>query len=214
MRIGDYMKPPFGSVCKRRPMLILSLLLYAFALVAFVTAMFATPDGHYNPLRQMLSYLGRRKIGGVLYPPCHYWFMAGMILSSLSIVVATPHFAASAPKPWMAVLVYCCGVATAGGLTLIALVPEDVCIQWHNNGCYAAAAGGGGLILLLWPRRWEWLIFGIAFVSLAGFQAALALHGAKVIPFSPAVPTMQKAVILSFMVWCVLRILMLLRRNA
>ncbi len=207
-------KPPYGTVGRLRPMLIVSLVLYALALAAFVTAMFATPDGQYNPLRQMLSYLGRRRIGDVLFPPCHYWFLAGMLLSSLSIAVATPHFAASARKPWMALLVRYCGAATASGLTLIALVPEDICIQWHNNGCYAAAAGGGGLILLLWPHRWEWLTVGIAFISLAGFQTALALHGAKIITFSPAVPTMQKAVILSFMVWCVWRILGLLRGNA
>ena len=203
-------KPPFGAVGKLRPMLLLALCLYALALTAFVIAMFATPDGHYNPLRQMLSYLGRRKIGGVLYPACHYWFMAGMLLSSLSIAVATPHFAASARRPWRMSLVRWCGAATAAGLTLIALVPEDVCIQWHNNGCYAAAAGGGGLMLLLWPRRWEWLVVVIGMLSLVGFQAALALHGAKVIPFSPAVPTMQKAVILCFMFWCVWRIIKLM----
>ena len=210
MRIGDYMKPPYGAAQKRRPMLILSLVLYALALSAFVAAMFATPDGHYNPLRQMLSYLGRRRVGGVLYPPCHYCFLAGMLLSALSIAVATPHFAASARRPCLAVLVRFCGAATAAGLILIALVPEDVCIQWHNIGCYTAAAGGGGLILLLWPHRWEWLSVGIAFVSLAGFQIALALHEAKIVPFSPAVPTMQKAVILSFMFWCVCRILKLM----
>ena len=203
-------KPQFGTVGKLRPMLLLSLALYALALTAFVTGMFATPDGHYNPLRQMLSYLGRRKIGGVLYPACHYWFMAGMLFSALFIAVATPQFATSARKPWMAVLVRWCGAATAAGLTLVALVPEDVCIQWHNNGCYAAAAGGGGLMLLLWPHCWEWLVVGIGVFSIVGLQAALALHEAKVIPFSPAVPTMQKAVILSFMFWCVWRILKLM----
>ena len=123
MHIGECLTPPYGDERKRRPMLALSLLLYVLALAAFVIAMLTTPDGNYNPLRQMLSYLGRRMGDKVLYPPCHYWFMAGMFLSSLSILVATPHFAATARRPWMAWLVRFCGVATAGGLALIAMVP-------------------------------------------------------------------------------------------
>ena len=48
---------------------------------------------HLTQLRQMLSYLGRRTVDGVLYPTCHYLFVLGMLFSALSFAVASPHLA-------------------------------------------------------------------------------------------------------------------------
>ena len=193
--------PPYQTERGHKVMLWLSFGLYGIALASFLLAMFHTPSGNYNPLRQMLSYLGRVLVDGVKYPPCHYLFLAGMTFSALAIAVATPHYASLAPRRWMGRVAKFAGAINAAGLMSIALVPEDVNGLWHVNCCFVATFGGIGLIAMVWAHRWDWILVGLAGLAGIVFQVCLHLHSQGRIPFSPAVPTMQKTVIVSFMLW-------------
>ena len=192
---------PYRSIKNRKIALLLTLALYVASVTFFVLAMTHTPSGAYNPLRQMLSYLGRRTVDGVLYPSCHYLFVLGMLFSALSFAVASPHLAELSPWKRLHWLAELAAGMTAGGLVMIALIPEDVNGTWHCYGCDVAAIAGGVLILVLWPRRWQWLLVGVIACVTAGFATCLKLHSIGKIPFSPYIPSFQKAVIVSFMAW-------------
>jgi hypothetical protein len=192
---------PYRSMKNRKTTLLLTLVLYVASVTCFVLAMTHTPGGSYNPLRQMLSYLGRREVDGVLFPACHYLFVLGMFFSALAFAVASPHLADLTPWKHLRWLAELAAGMTAAGLVLIALLPEDVNITWHCYGCDVAAIAGSVFILVLRPRRWQWLLVGELFCVAAGFATCLALHDAGKIPFSPSIPTFQKALILSFMAW-------------
>ena len=56
----------------------------AAAFAAFLLAAVAYPGGGYNPLMKMLSALGRTEVRTVVYPLCHYLFMAGLLLAALA----------------------------------------------------------------------------------------------------------------------------------
>ena len=64
-----------------------------------------------------------------------------------------------------------------------------------------AALGGGLFLVLLWPHRWEWLLTGELLLVFGAFEVCIFLHRMHRIPFSPAIPTLQKALIVSFMLW-------------
>ncbi len=192
---------PYCDRKNRRIALFLTLVLYLVSVSCFVLAMTHTPSGTYNPLWKMLSYLGRRTVDGVLYPPCHYLFVLGMIFSALAFAVCAPHLVELAPWKHLRWLAGIAAALTAAGLVMIALIPEDVNGTWHCYGCDVAAISGGVLILILWPRRWQWLLVGELFCVVVGFATCLRLHGIGRIPFSPSIPTFQKALIVSFMAW-------------
>ena len=192
---------PYNSLNNNKIALFISMILYLFVVGFFVFAMLKTPSGHYQPLRQMLSYLGRRKVDGVAYPLCHYLFVLGMTFSALALAVATPHLAAMVKWKRLRWLAELAGALTAGGLVMIALIPEDVNMGWHCNGCGVAALGGGLFLVMLWPRRWEWLLAGELLLVFGVFEVCIFLHRMHRIPFVPAVPTLQKALIVSFMLW-------------
>ena len=89
----------------------------------------------------------------------------------------------------------------AGGLLLIACVPENVNMMGHNAGCWFAFLGGLAMLLALANtppgRRALFCLLPVAGI----FALAVVLHALKVVPFSPAVPSTQKVVIVSFMLW-------------
>ena len=175
-------------------------------LAAFTAAVALYPGAEYNPLMQMLSALGRTRTLMVDYPWSHYLFMLGMAISAAGIPAlsagasALPRFRAGrrlGPFRWGAALV-------SAGLATIALVPENVNMDFHNLGCWIAV-GGGCLMLFAAGRHGLgdvlWRIWLVAAVAALG--AFVALHAAGLTPFAPFVTTAQKVVIASFMAWCV-----------
>ena len=167
----------------------------------FLSAMILCPGGGYNPLMRMLSYLGRTEIKGVFYPLSHYLFTLGMAVGAAATLYFAPYFRAAATTPRRRAIVGWGAAACAGGLLLIAGVPENVSMPGHNAGCWLAFLGGLAMMLAQantppGRRALFCLIPGAAL-----FGLATLLHALKVVPFSPAVPSMQKVVIVSFMAW-------------
>ena len=89
----------------------------------------------------------------------------------------------------------------AGGLLLIAAVPENVSMPGHNAGCWFAFLGGLAMLLALANTRPGRRALFCLLPGACLFGLAVLLHALKAVPFSPAVPSMQKVVIVSFMVW-------------
>lgn len=167
----------------------------------FVWAMVVCPGGGYNPLTYMLSYLGRTEIRHVAYPLSHYLFILGMSAGAAASLYFIPHFRSFANGRMRKEIVGWGMAVCVGGLLLIAMVPENVNMAWHLNGCYLTMIGGIPMAFALARGRLGWFWFAwMSFVSVL-FEAALFLDKAEVIPFSPAVPTTQKLVIVSFMLW-------------
>ena len=175
------------------------------ALFAFTLAMAVYPGGAYNPCMRMLSALGRTRTPTVDYPLSHYLFMLGMAISAAGIarigagIRAIPRFAARAFNCFRL------GAAlNAAGLASIALIPEDVNMDFHNAGCWIAVIGGLFMVFAVRRQGWRdtaWKIHLLCTVlALGGFTA---LHALKITPFAPWVTTTQKLVIASFMAWCV-----------
>ena len=167
----------------------------ALSALAFLLAMATYPGGGYNPALQMLSALGRTEVRLVEYPWCHYFFIAGMLFSSWAIASAVRRMGLS----WWGAAVNIAGLAS------IAAVPENVNMDLHNVGCWLAA-GGGAVMLFFWRRtegrafvRWAWTVALLAPILFMGL--ALQLHSFDVLPFSPYVTFLQKAVILSYASW-------------
>ena len=170
------------------------------AACCFIAAMATFPGGGYNPLAQMLSMLGRMTVKGVEGPLCHYLFVVGMFSSALAALAAL--FAQRLLVAGARRRILVCGAAlNAVGLITIALAPEDVCMFFHNAGCWAAALGGGMALLALDRHATgrAWTVALVAVVAI--FCVVIAFHALGVIPFSPAVPTLQKTLILSFAAW-------------
>ena len=161
----------------------------------FVLAAFCFPGGGYNPFFRMLSALGRTEVCSVRYPSSSFLFVAGMLVGAWGVLAIARRLELSR---WGAAL-------NAAGLLAIALVPEDVSMTFHNAGCWLATIGGG-LMLARWFRQepagrirlfWTMMLL----LSLLAICIGLILHGLHVVPFSPWVPTAQKGVILSFVLW-------------
>ena len=161
----------------------------------FVLAAFQFPSGGYNPFFRMLSALGRTEVCSVRYPLSHFLFVAGMLVGAWGVLAISRRLDLSR---WGAAL-------NVGGLLTIALVPENVSMPFHNAGCWLATIGGG-LMLVRWFRqepvmrtRLLWMV--LLLLPLLAICSGLVLHGLHVVPFAPWVPTAQKGVILSFVLW-------------
>ena len=179
-------------------------------MAAFIAAMFFSPDGTYNPLFQMLSYLGRTEISGTPYPPCHYLFIAGMACSATAIWLFQRVQSVSLPTRWQRMMMRIGGALNAGGLLLIAAIPENVHMRLHCQACVIATLGGGLFMLAFRPKGREWLATALPFLIAVAFDIAQRLDRRDIIPFAPAVPTLQKLVILSYWLWMMHRLLHLL----
>ena len=167
----------------------------------FLAAMIVCPGGGYNPLMRMLSYLGRTYVKGVFYPLSHYLFTLGMAAGTAATLYFAPYFRAEATTPRRSSFVGWGGAVCAGGLLLIAAVPENVSMPGHNAGCWFAFLGGLAMLLALANTRPGRRALFCLLPGACLFGLAVLLHALKVVPFSPAVPSMQKVVIVSFMVW-------------
>lgn len=161
----------------------------------FVLAAFHFPGGGYNPFFRMLSALGRTEVCSVRYPASHFLFVGGMLVGAWGVLAISRRLDLSR---WGAAL-------NVGGLLTIALVPENVSMPFHNAGCWLATIGGG-LMLVRWFRqepvlriRLLWTV--LLLLPLLAICCGLVLHGLQAVPFAPWVPTAQKGVILSFVLW-------------
>ena len=171
------------------------------AALSFGAAMAVFPGGAYNPAMRMLSTLGRSAIAGEKWPLCHHLFVLGMAASAF----------ASASAFWVCrnlvlgarrKILYCGAAFNFVGLLTIAAVPENVSMFYHNVGCHLAAVGGCVCLFALNGKasgRGAYLLL----LVFSFFSLAIVLHALKVIPFAPAVPSMQKLVILSFAAWII-----------
>ncbi len=168
------------------------------AFACFFVAMPLYPGGGYNPLTYMLSALGRTEVRDVAYPPCHYWFMAGMFLSAASVAGVWTHLVRRVGGRWREILVGWGGALNVAGLCTIALVPENVDVSIHNVGCYLANFGGAAILVARLRKGADlaWMVWFVVIITV--FALCIDL---KAIPFSPWVPSMQKLLIVSFAVW-------------
>ena len=84
---------------------------------------------------------------------------------------------------------------------LIAMVPENESMSWHLNGCYLTMIGGIPMAFALaFDRVGKAACVWMALVATV-FETVLFLDQRDIIPFSPYVPSAQKLVIVSFMLW-------------
>ncbi|MBR3221551.1 MAG: hypothetical protein IKF72_04895 [Kiritimatiellae bacterium] len=175
-----------------------ALTLGAAGFACFFVAMTLYPGGGYNPLMQMLSALGRTEVRGVAYPPCHYWFVAGMFLSVASVAGVWARLVRKTGGGWRRAFAGWGGAVNVAGLCSIALVPENVDITIHNVGCYLATFGGAAILVARFRKGVDlfWTIWFVVLVIV--FALCLDL---KAVPFSPYVTTTQKFLIVSFAVW-------------
>ena len=165
----------------------------------FVWAMFVCPGGDYNPLYDMLSYLGRTEIKGVAYPLAHYLFCLGMAAGAAASLYFAPHFRSLTPGRVRREIVGWGMAVCVGGLLLITFVPENVNMKWHLYGCYLTMVGGIPMAFALaFDRVGKAACVWMALVATV-FETVLFLNQRDIIPFSPYVPSAQKLVIVSFM---------------
>ena len=167
------------------------------AFACFTVAAVHYPGGGYNPLRQMLSALGRSQVRGVAYPVCHWWFAVGMFLSASTVAGVWTRLAHAA-RGWRRHAIGWGGALNAAGLCAIALVPENVNIDIHNLGCFIAI-GGGVAILAARLRRGGDLAWTCWLLALVIFFA-ICLN-VDAFSFDPWVTATQKALIVSFACW-------------
>ena len=172
------------------------------AALSFGAAMAVFPDGTYNPAMRMLSALGRSVIAGEKWPLCHHLFVLGMAASAFASASAfwvCRNLVSGARRK----ILYCGSVFNFVGLLTIAAVPENVSMFYHNAGCHLAAAGGCACLFALngkaSGRGWTYLLISV----FSFFSLAIVLNALEVISFAPAVPSMQKLVILSFAAWII-----------
>ena len=193
-------EPRFRDGGGKNPLPVV-LVLGALCAGLFLAAMVVCPGGNYNPLMRMLSYLGRTVIKDVYYPLSHYLFTLGMVCGAAATLYFAPYFRAEATTPRRRSVVGWGAAVCAGGLLLIACVPENVSMPGHNAGCWLAFLGGLAMLLALANTPPGRRAFFCLLPGAGLFGLATLLHALKVIPFSPAVPSMQKVVIVSFMAW-------------
>ena len=185
-----------------RDPLRLTLSLGAVAAICFLAAMATFPGGGYNPCMRMLSALGRTVVREIEWPWCHFFFTIGMAAStgaSLATLLSLRDRVTGGRRTalsWGAAI-------NAAGLLSIAAVPENISMPFHNVGCWLAAIGGGTALLAL-NRRVVSRAWTISLLSIVGlFSIAVGMHALKLIRFAPAVPTLQKALIVSFTAWLI-----------
>ena len=167
----------------------------------FVWAMLVCPGGGYNPLTYMLSYLGRTTIRDVAYPLSHYLFCCGMAAGAAATLYFQPYFRSFAKGRLRQSLVGWGMAVCSSGLFLIMMVPENVNMTWHNMGCYLASGGGTAVALSLLTDRMGWICGAWMLMTVCVFEVFFVLDQRDVLPFSPYVPSAQKLIIVSFMLW-------------
>lgn len=167
----------------------------------FVWAMLVCPGGGYNPFTHMLSYLGRTTINGVAYPLSHYLFCCGMAAGSMTSLCFAPYFRSLAPGRVRREIIGWGMAVCAAGLLLIMMVPENENMAWHLTGCYLTMIGGIPMAFALAFDRMGKIVFGWMALVAVAFETVLALDKADILPFAPYVPTLQKTIIVSFMLW-------------
>lgn len=167
----------------------------------FVWAMLVCPGGGYNPLTYMLSYLGRTAIKGVAYPFSHYLFCFGMIAGATASLYFAPYFRFLASGRVRREIIGWGMAVCVSGLLTILMVPENENLAWHLNGCYLTMIGGIPMAFALAFDHMGRIVFGWMTLVAVAFETVLALDKVDILPFSPYVPTLQKAVIISFMLW-------------
>ncbi len=169
----------------------------AVAFTCFAIAAIRYPGGGYNPFHRMLSALGRSEVRKIPYPSCHWWFVAGMTLSAVTVAGVWTRLA-HVTQGWRRHAFGWGGALNAAGLITIALVPENVKIDIHNLGCFIAV-GGGVAILAARLRKggdlvWTcWLMAVVIFFSIC--------LNVKALSFDPWVTATQKVLIVSFALW-------------
>lgn len=167
----------------------------------FVWAMAVCPGGGYNPLTYMLSYLGRTAIRSVAYPLSHYLFCLGMAAGSAASLYFAPYFRSLAPGRVRREIIGWGMAVCVAGLLLIAFVPENVNMAWHLNGCYLTMIGGVPMAFALaFDCMGKAVCVWMALVAMV-FETVLVLDQRDILPFSPYVPSAQKLMIVSFMLW-------------
>lgn len=179
------------------------------ACALFFWAMRVCPGEPYNPFRSMLSLLGKTRLRGVDFPACHYLFTSSLVLSAGVVAWFYPALSCFVKGARMKRALLWGGALNVAGLLTIAFIPENVHGFFHNVGCVAAVAGGATALLILTPERnnprvprhvrWGWLAWCCVLVAV--FEGFLLSHRFKLLPFSPYVPTCQKLLILTFIVW-------------
>lgn len=167
----------------------------------FVWAMLVCPGGGYNPLTYMLSYLGRTAIKGVAYPLSHYLFCFGMAVGSGASLYFEPYFQSLVTGRVRKEVIGWGMAVCVSGLLLITMVPENENLAWHLNGCYLTMIGGIPMAFALAVDRMGKIVFGWMALVAVAFEIVLALDKADILPFAPYVPTLQKTIIVSFMLW-------------
>ena len=190
-------------------------------LLLFLTAMLTYPGETYNPCRSMLSRVGRTQINGTAFPLCHYLFTSSLLISALVVAWFYPALSCFVKGPKRKKCFLWGGTLNAAGLLTIAFVPENVNGLFHNIGCFAAVGGGVITLLILTPGknnprvprhiRLGWVAWCCILVAI--FQGFLTLHRFKILPFSPYVPTCQKLLILTFILWIEYYALLLFKRT-
>ena len=195
--------------------IFLSLLVFLLAIASF-------PGGDYNPCMRMLSALGRTEIRLVEYPLCHFLFTLGMLISALGIARISVFLLGTDPislgtdpiiplgtDPWRRRLGGIGPSLNVAGLLTIMLIPENISMVAHNAGCWMAALGGG-FMLVGWLRGergqtpgflWGQTLGILLILSCVMLGLGLILHEMKVVGFAPWVPTAQKCLIVTFMLW-------------
>ncbi len=181
----------------------------ASALLLFLLAMQFYPGETYNPCRCMLSRLGRTHLHDIAFPACHYLFTSSLVVSAGIVALFFPALSCFVKGPMQKQCLLWGGALNAAGLLTIAFIPENVHGFFHNIGCIAAVVGGGTALLVLTPQRnsprvsgrvrWSWLIWCCTLVII--FESFIVLHRFKILSWSPYVPTCQKILILTFIVW-------------
>ena len=167
----------------------------------FVWAMAVCPGGHYNPLFKMLSHLGRTSIGDVAYPLSHYLFCLGLACGAAASLYMAPYLRARVEGRIRKEIVGWGMAVCVSGLLLILMVPENVNRIGHNGGCYLTMVGGIPMAFALaFDRVGKAACVWMALVATV-FETVLFLDQRDIIPFSPYVPSAQKLVIVSFMLW-------------
>ena len=167
----------------------------------FVWAMLVCPGGHYNPLSYMLSYLGRTMIRDVAYPLSHYLFCFGMVAGAAASLCFAPFFRSLAPGRVRKEVIGWGMAVCVGGLLLITMVPENENMAWHLSGCYLTMIGGIPMAFALAFDRMGKIVFAWMALVATVFELVLFLDQWDIIPFSPYVPSAQKLIIVSFVLW-------------
>ncbi|MBR3086823.1 MAG: metallophosphoesterase [Kiritimatiellae bacterium] len=193
----EYLPIAVVADCRSREGILVSAI-GALAFACFIVAAVIYPGGGYNPFCQMLSALGEIEVKGVLYPVCHYWFMAGMFLSATSVGLVWASLARRS-RGWRRTGIAIGGVVNFAGLCTIALVPFDVNGAVHNLGCYFAVGGGTVIVAATFRHRCSEIAWAAWFAVVVALFAVFL--NVDAIPFSPFVTATQKVLIISFAAW-------------